>query len=570
VIAFVFYLIPIFIKILNMNKKLYTSFILLTLAIISNAQTRFVAVAGSDISNDCSLPGNPCATISNAVTQAIEGDSILVASGTYAFTGSQTIDKSVIVTGQDILNKPVITAAAAVVIEVTADSVTISNLRIEMGLTTADGIGGIVASGNYDGLVIDNNEIISTKVFSVGMVFNSYAIQVSGGAGQVITISNNVIEPLDSARDAHGRGLGIGLNGTTGPGANIYGNTVRCYYPIQSIENTADLICNDNFFTGYVLITYPSVGTTSTFINNTFDGYNDQVAANLTALLELRAFNATAVVQGNQFINYKNIGLFSSASRNITVLENVFSPSDSATDFISIYANTKLFTAGTQNTNYSNQIDIKGNIFNAGLDSMGAAIVFGDHYGLTSPAFEDTIMVGGPNAIDKNTFDTNFKYYIVLDTLSGPSDSVSFWSGYSVSNMLPFSQSVYALAAYNDYGITDTIGLEEKMLDSLEIVGLGKVILFDSLVVTSINNYQFLPIQVYPNPSHDFVSVQHSNISGQTQISVFDITGKMISNANQNVSNNSLTIPVSQFTPGQYLVLLQNKNVIYQCKFIKK
>lgn len=555
-----------------MNHKLYSTFFLLFMASIAGAQTRYVAVSGTDISNDCSLPGNPCATISNAVSQAIEGDSILVASGTYAFTGSQTIDKSVIVTAQDILNKPVITAAAPLVIEVTADSVTVSNLRIEMGLTAADGFGGIVASGNYDGLIIDNNEIISTKLFSVGMVFNSYAIQISGGNGQVVTISNNLIEPLDSAHDAHGRGLGIGLNGTPGPGANIYGNTVRAYYPIQSIENTADLMCDNNFFTGYVLIAYPSVGTTSTFTNNTFDAYNNQVAANLISLLELRAFNdnAAAMVQNNEFINYKNIGLFSSASRNITVIENEFSPSDSATAFISIYANTKLFTAGTQSTNYSNEIAIRGNIFNAGFDSSGTAIAFADHYGQTNPAFEDTIKVGGPNTTDKNVFDIQHKHFIVLDSLSGPSDSISFWSGYSSSNMLPFSQSVYALAAYNEYNITDTVALEEKMLDSLEVIGLGKVILFDTLVVTSVKNYNLLAVNAFPNPSSDFVSVKNEQLKGLTQVSILNNEGKIVYQKQQWVFNNAITIPVNQLAQGQYLILLQNNKAVLNSKFIKE
>ena len=555
-----------------MHKNIQSTFIILLLATFASAQTRYIAVTGSDVSNDCSLPGNPCATISNAVSQAIDGDTIMVSSGTYAFTSSQVIDKSVIVMGQDSLNKPVITAAGSSIIEVIADSVTISNLRIEMGLTMLDGIGGIVASGTYNGLVIDNNEIISTKLFSTGMVFNSYAILASEGIGQVITISNNIVAPLDSAHDAHGRGFGIGLNGTPGPGANIFGNTVSAYYPIQSIENTADLICDDNFFTGYVLITYPSAGTTATFTNNTFDGYNDQVAANLTSLLELRAFNdnAAALVQGNEFIKYKNIGLFSSASRNITVLENEFTPSDSASSFISVYANTKLFTAGTQNTNYSNQIDIKGNIFNAGLDSLGAAIVFGDHYGVTAPAFDDTIKVGGPAIADKNTFDTNFKYYIVLDTLSGPSNSVSFWSGYGVSNMVPFSQSVYALAAYNDYGISDTIPLEEKMLDSLEISGLGKVILFDSLVVTSLKNYTVLPVNVYPNPSQSIVSVRADNFIGSSLINIFNIEGKLVYQTQQNTLNNQITIPVTHLSNGQYLIVIKNNQMLYQSKFIKE
>lgn len=554
-----------------MNKLLCSTILCFGLNALTIAQTRYISSSGNDTSNDCTLPGNPCFSITHSVSQAIENDTIFIASGNYAYTGSQVVDKSVKIIGQDSANKPVISATAPIIIDVTADSVLISNLRIEMGLTMSDGVGGIVASGNYDGLIIDNNEIISTKIFSVGMVFNSYGIQVSGGVGQAITISNNVIEPLDTMRDAHGRGIGIGLNGSTGPGANIQGNTVRAYYPIQSIENTADMFCDNNFFTGYVLIAYPSTGTNLTFTSNTFDGYNDQVAANLTALLELRAFNdnASALVQGNEFIHYKNIGLFSAASRNITVMENEFSPSDSASEFISIYANTKLFTAGTQNTSYSNQISIKGNIFNAGLDSMGAAIVFGDHYGSTVPAFEDTIKVGGPNVSDKNIFDTQLKYYIVLDTLSGPSNSVSFWSGYSVSNMAPFSQSVYALAAYNDYGITDTVALEEKMLDSLEILGLGKVILFDSLIVTDLNNIIPLTISVFPNPANEVVNIQHSNISGLTHICIADITGKIVFNRSQMPLNKVINIPVTEFSKGHYTVMMINNNQIYKGNFIK-
>jgi len=555
-----------------MKKTLLALLLTFDLGGLVQAQTRYVAVNGSDITNDCSLPGNPCATISYAVTQAVDNDTIFVTVGTYAFTSSQLIDKSVFVIGEDSINKPVITAAAAAIIEVTADSVHISNLRIEMGLTTADGIGGIVASGDYTGLVITNNEIISTKIFSVGMVFNSYAILASGGAvGQMITIANNLIEPLDSAHDAHGRAIGVGENGVTAPGANIFGNTIRAFYPVQAISNTADLICNNNWFTGIVLITYPGAGTANTFTLNTFDGYNDQIAANLSSLLELRAFNnsTSALVQGNTFVNYKNIGLFSSASRNITVLENVFSPSDSASEFISIYANTKLFTAGTQNTNYSNQIDVKGNTFNAGLDSMGAAIIYANHFGATTPAFEDTIKVGGINASDKNIFDTNLGTYIALDTLSGPSNSLTFWAGFSVSNMMPFTQSVYALAAYNEYNITDTVALEAKMFDSLDLAGLGKVILFDSLVVTSAKNYDVLSINVFPNPSQAYINVQHKNISGLTFINIYNLEGKLVYNSQFNISNGIATLPVNQLANGQYYVLLQNNKNIYQSKFIK-
>jgi hypothetical protein len=203
------------------------------------------------------------------------------------------------------------------------------------------------------------------------------------------------------------------------------------------------------------------------------------------------------------------------------------------------------------------------------MDSTGAAITFADHYGAVSPAFEDTIIVGGPNPLDKNTFDLGYKYFIVLDSSSGPSNALSFWSGYHVSNMLPFSQNVYALAAYNNYGITDTIALEEKMLDSLEISGLGKVILFDSLVVTSYKSYDVLAINAYPNPSQDFISVSNKKLSGLTQVSILDMAGRIVYSIQHNITNNLMLIPVSQLSKGSYVMMMQNNQTLYQSKFVK-
>src|SRR5215510_5273119 len=47
------------------------------------AVNRFVAVGGSDASNDCTNPGNPCATIRNAINQSQPGDLIILGPGLY-------------------------------------------------------------------------------------------------------------------------------------------------------------------------------------------------------------------------------------------------------------------------------------------------------------------------------------------------------------------------------------------------------------------------------------------------------------------------------------------------------
>jgi hypothetical protein len=50
--------------------------------------TLYVAPGGSDASNDCIVPGSPCATIQHAVDKAVSGDEIRVAVGTYTGTNS--------------------------------------------------------------------------------------------------------------------------------------------------------------------------------------------------------------------------------------------------------------------------------------------------------------------------------------------------------------------------------------------------------------------------------------------------------------------------------------------------
>lgn len=534
------------------------------------SQTRFIAQTGDDNANDCTLPGSPCATITHAVSQAVPGDSVLVGPGYYSFIGSQVVDKKVVLAGADSLNKPVITALASDIIQVTADSVTIRDLRIEMGLTFINGLKGIAASGSYNGLSIINNEIYSTKNLSTGMVFGSYGIQVAGGTGQMVHISGNIIQPLDSARDAHGRAIGVGLNGTPGPGATIINNTARAFYPIQSISTNGNLWIENNTFSGNTLLTYPASGTTIDLLNNTFDGYNDLIASNLTSLVELRAVNnASVLVQGNTFINYKNVALFSSASRNVMVKQNTFTPLPTANAFISLMANSKLFTAGTQNTSYANKIEVLGNTFNAGVAGTGAAVVYGDHYGVTAPAFQDTLMVGGPNPADKNIFNTDLQYYIVLDSLSGPSDNQPFWAGYAVTTMVPFSQSVWALADYNEYNITDTLQLEAKMLDSLDIAGLGKVVLFDPLI-TGVKEASITSTQLFPNPAEQFISINEPALKGNTTIRIFDTTGKLIESVSMSANGSLLTLPVQHLSTGLYFLSIENNRQNFSAKFSKR
>ncbi|MCX7681277.1 MAG: right-handed parallel beta-helix repeat-containing protein [Anaerolineae bacterium] len=62
--------------------------------------TRYVAPDGVDRHNGCNLPWRPCATVQRAVDQAVSGDTVLVASGTYGGAGLvATVNKSITLIG---------------------------------------------------------------------------------------------------------------------------------------------------------------------------------------------------------------------------------------------------------------------------------------------------------------------------------------------------------------------------------------------------------------------------------------------------------------------------------------
>ena len=61
--------------------------------------TRYVATTGSDTSNNCTNMLSPCATLTHAVDQANDGDTINIAAGTYDEAASLLIEKQLIIEG---------------------------------------------------------------------------------------------------------------------------------------------------------------------------------------------------------------------------------------------------------------------------------------------------------------------------------------------------------------------------------------------------------------------------------------------------------------------------------------
>lgn len=539
-----------------------------SLASLGIAQTRYIAPTGTN-NGDCTDMINPCGTINYAVSQAVIGDTIVLMPGNYLFSETQVVDKSVCIMPSDLAMPHVVSTSTSTLIEVSAPHVEINGLNFTLGLTANTGLRCIVANNNYDSLKIRSNNILSTKPFSFGMVFESYAIALNNAlVGYHAEITDNTISVIDVNRDAFGRGIGLGGSNDFGTGGLIEGNTVLAFYPIQLTTNQSNLTISNNTFTGNTLIGYCRNGTEVNITGNTFDGLNAAAAQNIAALLEIRACdNAIVNVNGNDFLNYANVGLLSSASKNVFVNGNVFSPLNTADAFISLLVNTKLLTTGIQINNYPNAISIKGNEFNAGAENQGVAIQFANHKGLSEPII-DSLTIGGEDESEFNVFDTGIEYYVFLDTLNGPSNSQQFYQGFENTTMVPFAKHVNAYMSFNDYGITDIGELELKMFDSLDVSGLGKVILEYTLPVSINSNEKQKITAVFPNPANDFVTVINSFYSENTLFEMFDMQGRMIffTNIGSNPVNN---IDIRHIPTGIYTIKVSDSKQVINYKLIK-
>lgn len=411
------------------------------------------------------------------------------------------------------------------------------------------------------------------------MVFDAYAILLYAPTVSNATIENNLIGLEANGNDAFGRGLGIGFNasGTYGPGGIINNNDIAAYYPIQAILLGKDLMVSNNQLKGLTMFNSPKNAAVATLDNNTFDAVGDQYASAIYTLLDIRAIkDGSVVVSNNMFKNYLTTGVFSMASQNVSIVGNTFTPSATADQFISIHANTKLQTSGTQSNTYSDEIAITGNMFNPGAQGKGTAITLADHYGANTPAF-DTIIIGGPLVADKNTFDTTLGHFIQLDTLSGSSDQVNMWnpSGFGgdhtpATTMKPVTQNVIALATNNNYGFTDVNAIEAKNIDSMDVAGLvGKVILGETFPdFTSIEeNASAIFATIYPNPASNVLKIAMNEGTPSATIQIIDVIGNVVY---VNTIQAKEMIDVSALKSGVYFVKMTTKNQSQSLRFVKK
>ncbi|MBC7255290.1 MAG: right-handed parallel beta-helix repeat-containing protein, partial [Chloroflexi bacterium] len=150
----------------------------------------YVSPTGND-SNDCLSWAMACQTIQAAVDKASSGDTINVGAGTYNVTSTITLNKAgLTITGQGDTTVISVSGASWYVFSITANDVTIENLKISK--TDKTGVHNLIYIG-ADGVTIRNNTIHGQWVQGDGEV--TRAMEIAYGS-ENLTISGNTIYGL--------------------------------------------------------------------------------------------------------------------------------------------------------------------------------------------------------------------------------------------------------------------------------------------------------------------------------------------------------------------------------------
>jgi nitrous oxidase accessory protein NosD len=305
----------------HFSRCLFSAFFLalfVAAPITAHAADRYVSIAGANVANDCLSSITPCRTIQYAVNQSDPGDTVNVASGTFAGlapTGTITIDKQLTLLGAkagvDARGRAgaetMITATGGISVE--ASGVVIDGFTIEDSENTPTGFGVFIANG-VDGTRIVNN-IIMDNIAGIGLAnvgHTQAVIQYN------VFQNNNVPGPLS------GIGIYTGEDIGGGPVANVLidSNLFTGQYFAAVAFRGADIAHPDSNITisnntmdacGYGVVLYNT--SLAAITDNTITNTNvaPQPLGAIATAIGLHGGNSEITIEGNNLQNGIGYGI---------------------------------------------------------------------------------------------------------------------------------------------------------------------------------------------------------------------------------------------------------------------
>jgi len=200
-------------------NKIFVTVIMAILFFPMTAQAadRYVAVSGSDTSNDCTNSVSPCATIDHAVDEAGDGDTIKIARGTYheSVTLHTPINPLTIQGGwsADFSQRDENPAATVIdaddasrvfYIHLISADVTLEGLTLTGGYNASSG-GGVYAGAQAQTISLTLNNLILDSN-SGGNDGGAVLVSASQSGNMTLTIADSIIRQNDAN---HGAGVAV-------------------------------------------------------------------------------------------------------------------------------------------------------------------------------------------------------------------------------------------------------------------------------------------------------------------------------------------------------------------------
>jgi hypothetical protein len=442
---------------------------------------RYVGPSGTD-AGDCSNAAAVarCKTIAYALGQAARYDTIHVAAGTYVITAPLAVAlEGVQIVGDDPSNKPVITRTALYGANGNQPLLSIAdvkNVRIEsldFLVDFAYAAEAIQASGIVDGLLVKKNHVGIGGMGGHGGSSSSYARSnaisinlVNRKDGSFVRVQDNVIDGQNMTSPGSilfraGVAMDAGVGEITGNTIAAQSHDIIVRFSTKTTVSSGDhtLIQGNHLQFGGLSFTGPNANAGAVTIDNNDIGapayanqFTDEADFALGRIIA-NSGNIALTISNNRFTGHAKYfrGLLIENFPNVTLTGNAFTPASGATDFASlVLSNKELTTNNPPGAPQPIGLIAKGNTFNgSGVASAGTAVMFIDDNDANGTAGYGSLLFGGSDPSEQNSFDGNLRWYYYLrdetcstttaaigSTPGGPAPQCTFL-GYNAVGALP-------------------------------------------------------------------------------------------------------------------------------------
>jgi len=214
------------------------------------------------------------------------------------------------------------------------------------------------------------------------------------------------------------------------------------------------------------------------------------------------------------------------------------------------------------------------------------------HYSLTTESFIEQEPTASWQLLFTKYWDPTIPYY-VTGILSDPDVRVQQVDDVDQGTFETYHSGLFNDTVINEIGsdwktYNGTYEIDNNRVyfvhDTTEMASLWKVY-FTAFSGSSTGTYTFMQenlsytgisemdavSSIYPNPTKNDINLMYA-IDGKTNISIYDITGKMVFSTQVNYNNglNKQVINVENFAPGIYNVVMQSDKKRSSAKFIKQ